>query len=340
MKAVGYTVSRPVTDPQSLVDITLDRPAPTGTDVLVEVRAISVNPLDAVQRMRRERPDGPPVILGWDAAGVVAEIGPDVTRFAVGDEVYLSGDMRRDGANAEYVLADELVVAAKPRTLDFTRAASVPMTAITAYEALFDRLRVPRLPSRTQDAILLIGAAGGVGSMAVQLLQACTELHIIATASRPESRDWLTGLGVGTVLDHGHPLPEQLHAAGIEGVRYVFPLNGTADHWPAITECMAHEGEVVVVDNPQGIDATALRAKAGALHFEMMWTKVIQGNGRQAEIGRLLSDVADLIDAGRIRPAATTEMGPITAENLRLAHAAIETGRTVGKITLTGFSQS
>ncbi|MBV7408547.1 zinc-binding alcohol dehydrogenase family protein [Maritimibacter sp. DP1N21-5] len=345
MKAVGYLTSRPATDPQSLFDFEAQTPRAEGRDLLIRVEAISVNPLDAVQRMRRERAEGPPIILGWDAAGTVVARGPDAHLFDVGAAVMLSGDMRRDGANAEFVLADERVVARKPYTLGFTEAAALPLTAITAYEALFDRLKIACADGegsgqggRTeQETILLIGAAGGVGSMAVQLLRAKTGLRIIATASRPQSRNWLMDLGVDAVLDHTKPLAPQMAQIGVSDVRYAFPLNGTVEHWPDIVECLAPEGEVVVVDNPQGIDAAALRLKAGALHFEMMWTKVFQGGDRQSAIGALLGEVADLVDAGKLRSAASQDFGSITAANLRRAHQAVETGKTIGKITLTGF---
>lgn len=337
MKAVGYLRSLPVDDERSLFDFETDVPRPEGRDLLVEVQAISVNPLDAVQRMRKESVDGTPVVLGWDVAGIVSAVGSEVRFFEVGDHVFLSGDLRRPGGNAEYLLADERVVAAKPASLSFAEAASLPLTAITAWEALFDRLRVPVGPGSSDDRILLIGAAGGVGSIALQLLKARTALEVIATASRPESRDWLARLGADVVLDHSQPLMPQFAQAGISSVRYAFPLSHTLQHWPTITGLLAPEGEVVVVDNPVGIDATALRAKAGALHFEMMWIKLLAGGERQLAIRQLLQEVAELVDAGRIRPTANADFGTICAVNLRRAHRAIETGKTVGKITLSGF---
>jgi len=337
MKAVGYLRSLPVDDERSLFDFETDVPRPEGRDLLVEVQAISVNPLDAVQRMRKEPVDGTPVVLGWDVAGIVSAVGSEVRFFEVGDHVFLSGDLRRPGGNAEYLLADERVVAAKPASLSFAEAASLPLTAITAWEALFDRLRVPVGPGSSDDRILLIGAAGGVGSIALQLLKARTALEVIATASRPESRDWLARLGADVVLDHSQPLMPQFAQAGISSVRYAFPLSHTLQHWPTITGLLAPEGEVVVVDNPVGIDATALRAKAGALHFEMMWIKLLAGGERQLAIRQLLQEVAELVDAGRIRPTANADFGTICAVNLRRAHRAIETGKTVGKITLSGF---
>lgn len=337
MKAVGYLRSLPIDDDQALFDFEAEMPRPEGRDVLVQVLAISVNPLDAVQRMRKESVDGNPVVLGWDVAGIVSAVGSDVQFFHVGDHVYLSGDLRRPGGNAEYLLADERVVAAKPITLSFAEAASLPLTAITAWEALFDRLRVPVSPASGGDRILLIGAAGGVGSIALQLLKARTDLEVIATASRVESREWLAKFGADVVLDHSQPLMPQLAEVGISSVRYAFPLSHTLQHWSTITGLLAPEGEVVIVDNPVGIDATALRAKAGAMHFEMMWIKLLAGGDRLLAIRHLLQEVASLVDAGKIRPTANADFGTICAENLRRAHRAIETGRTVGKITLSGF---
>lgn len=339
MKAVGYLRSLPVDDDRSLFDFETAEPRPVGRDLLVEVKAISVNPLDAVQRMRKESTDGNPVVLGWDVAGKVSAVGPEVRFFEVGDHVFLSGDLRRPGGNAEYLLADERVVAAKPASLDFAEAASLPLTAITAWEALFDRLRVPVGPAESDERILLIGAAGGVGSIALQLLKARTALKVVATASRPESRDWLAKLGADVVLDHSQPLAPQFAEAGIPSVRYAFPLSHTLQHWPTITGLLAPEGEVVVVDNPVGIDATALRARAGALHFEMMWIKLLAGGDRLLAIRQLLQAVAALVDEGRIRPTAKADFGAICAENLRRAHRAIETGKTIGKITLSGFGR-
>jgi zinc-binding alcohol dehydrogenase family protein len=337
MKAVGYLRSLPVADADSLFDFDAPLPQPLPRDLLVRVEAISVNPLDAHYRKRQASPDGKPVILGWDAAGRVDAVGEQVGLFAPGDAVYFSGDLNRQGSNAEYVLVDERVVARKPESLDFTQAAALPLATITAWSALFDRLRVDTSRRPDGDAILLMGAAGGVGSMAVQLLAARTSLRIVATASRPESRDWLAALGTHLVLDHSRSISAQLREAGIPKVRYAFPLAGTLEHWPEIIASLDYEGEVAVVDNPKGLDVTRLRALGGGIHMTNMWVKLQRGDGHIQEVGALLAETATLVDAGRIRSTATADYGPICAANLRRAHQAIEQGRTIGKITLTGF---
>lgn len=337
MKAVGYLRSLPITEEESLFDFEASLPEPLPRDVRVRVEAISVNPLDSVQRLRRESADGEPIILGWDVAGTVDAVGSAASKFRPGEEVYLSGSLRRPGGNAEYVLADERVVALRPRALSFTQAAALPLTTITAWEALFDRLRIDTSREPSDDAVLLIGAAGGVGSMAVQLLRARTALQVIATASRSESANWLRELGVEHVLDHTRSLSKQLREIDLPHVRYVFPLGHTLEHWREIVTCVEPEGEVVVVDNPQGIDVLQLRSKAAAFHMEMMWVKVIHGEERMGEIGEMLASVATLADEGKIKATATSDFGPICAANLKRAHQSIETGKTIGKITLTGF---
>lgn len=337
MKAVGYTDDLPVEQGRRLVDLELPIPQPGPRDVLVRIAAVAVNPLDPTMRRRKGGSPEAPMILGWDAAGVVERIGPAVTLFKPGDEVYYCGSIARPGCNAEYGLVDERIAALKPRSLSFTEAAALPLTAITAWESLFERLKIRIGKAATDDAILVIGAAGGVGSMATQLARRLTGLRVIGTASRPASRAWLAELGAHDIVDHTKPLSQELARIGRPTVRYIYCLTQTLDHWDEIAKCLAPQGEVCLIDIPTGLDALKIRPKAGSLHFEMMMVKVLFETPDMIQIHRLLTDVASMVDSGIIRTTAGVDLGPINAANIRRAHSEIETKRTVGKITLTGF---
>jgi zinc-binding alcohol dehydrogenase family protein len=337
MKAVGYSESLPITDERSLIDLEIPKPVPGEHDLLVRVKAISINPLDAVARGRFSGTADKPVILGWDAAGVVEEVGSAVTMFRPGDEVYYSGSLDRPGSNAEYALVDERVTALKPRSLSFIQAAAIPLTAITAWESLFDRLKIRTDKTATDDNLLIIGAAGGVGSMAVQLARSLTGLHVIGTASRPESREWVSKLGAHDVVDHSKPLSRELAAIGRPAARYVLSLAQTDRHWDEIVELLAPQGEVCIADNPSALDVMKLRAKAGGVHFEMMWVRTRYPDQDMLQIHHLLAKVAKMIDDGLMKCTASEEYGALDAANLRRAHAAVETGRTIGKIVLAGI---
>lgn len=337
MKAVGYIESLPIDREDSLIDLDLPVPVPGPRDLLVRVEAVSVNPLDAAVRKRRTGTPAEPAILGWDAAGVVEAVGESVTMFRPGDAVFYSGSLNRPGSNAEYQLVDERVTALKPRSLSFAEAASLPLTTITAWESLFDRLRLPVGKGHTDDAILIVGAAGGIGSIAVQLVKRLTALPVIATASRPDSADWVRRLGADDVIDHTRPLSQELARIGRPAVRYILALTHTDRHWDEIVAALAPQGHVCITDNPVGIDPMKLRGKAGALHVEMMWVRVIHDTPEIIQIHRMLTEVAKMVDDGLVKPTVGHHYGTISAANLRRAHAAIETGRTVGKIVLDGF---
>lgn len=349
MKVVAYTESLPATDPRSLFDHELPMPTPGPRDLRVRIRAIAVNPVDTKIRMRRAGTDDAPVVLGWDAAGVVDAIGAEVTLFKAGDEVMYAGDIGRAGTYAEYGLVDERIAGRKPSTLSFAEAAALPLTSITAWEALFDRLRLPRIDAgddatrgrdgaqgaqRADDALLVIGAAGGVGSIAVQLARQLTGLTVIGTASRPESQAWVTRCGAHEVVDHGAGLAAELERIGHPRVRHVLSLTHTDRHWDDIATLLAPQGQVCLIDDPGALDIGKLKQKAGALHWEFMFTRAMFQTDDMVEQHRLLCTVADMVDAGQLRTTLGRHLGTMDAARLREAHALIESGSAIGKLVL------
>ena len=337
MRAVAYTRSLPVAEPEALLDVTLPDPGPpAGRDLLVEVRAVSVNPVDAKVRMRSD-PGGAPKVLGYDAAGVVRAAGPEARLFRPGDAVFYAGEITRPGTNAELHLVDERIVGPKPARLSFAEAAAVPLTAITAWEALFDRLRIPRDTTPREAAVLIIGGAGGVGSIAVQLARRLTGLRVVATAGRPETMDWVRGMGAHAVLDHRGGLPAQARALGVP-VTHIFATTHTEAHWAAICEIVAPQGAVCLIDDPAvPPDVRMLKGKSAALHWEFMFARAMHRTADMEEQHRLLAEVSRMLDAGTLRTTLAETFGTIGAANLRRAHAAIEGGAARGKIVLEGF---
>lgn len=336
MKAIGFFHNAAIDRDDALVDLTLPAPTPGPHDLLVEVRAISVNPVDTKVRRHGAIPADGPRILGYDAAGVVRAVGSAVTLFAPGDEVWYAGAIDRPGTNAELHAVDERIVGRKPASLSFADAAALPLTAITAWELLFDRLQVSREGSG--DAILVTGAAGGVGSILVQLARQLTGLTVIGTASRAETQAWVRALGAHHVIDHAQPLQPQLDALGIPQVRYVASLTHTDTHYDALVQALAPQGRLGLIDDPATpLDAMKLKGKSLSLHWEMMFARPLHRTPDMIEQHRLLDAVADLVDAGRLRATTGEHFGRIDAENLRRAHALVETGRAKGKIVLEGF---
>ncbi|MEP9380114.1 zinc-binding alcohol dehydrogenase family protein [Aquabacter sp. CN5-332] len=336
MRAIGYTGPGPIDRPDSLVDIELLRPRPTGRDLLVEVRAISVNPADTKLRASSRPRAGEWKVLGYDVAGIVAEIGPEVTMFTPGDEVFYAGDITRPGGNAELHLVDERIVGHKPRTLGWAEAAALPLTSIAAWEALFDRLDVKR-PVPGANSLLIIGGAGGVGSIAVQLARRLTDLDIIATASRQDTREWVAELGAHHVIDHRKPLFAEIRAAGLSAPGFVFSTTHTDTHLPEITQLIAPEGRLALIDDPATFDIVPLKNKAVSIHWELMFARPMYQTADMVEQAHLLDEVARLVDAGTIRTTLAEHFGPITAENLKRAHAFLEGGQARGKVVLEGF---
>lgn len=337
MKAIAYRKSLPILDADALLDIELPAPQALGRDLLVEVKAISVNPVDVKIRANVPPADGAAKVIGWDAAGIVKAVGPDVTLFQPGDEVWYAGDLTRPGTNSELHLVDERIVGHKPRTLDFAQAAALPLTAITAWELLFDRLQVSRDKGVTGKSLLVIGAAGGVGSILVQLARQLTNLTVIGTASRADTAAWVTELGAHHVIDHSKPLNEEIARLGLPPVTYVAGLNQTDHHWPAIAELVAPQGKVALIDDPAAIDVRVLKRKSVSLHWEFMFTRSMFATDDIAQQHQLLEDVAQLVDTGVIKTTLAERFGTINAANLKRAHALLESNRAKGKIVLEGF---
>ena len=337
MKAVGYKNSLPVTDVQSLIDVEIPDPVLGARDLLVEIRAISVNPVDTKVRMRAAPEPGGIKVLGWDAAGVVRAIGPSVTLFNPGDEVFYAGSIARAGTNSELHLVDERIAALKPRSLNFAQAAALPLTSITAWELLFDRLGIDRGDAQRKGSLLIIGGAGGVGSIMIQLARQLTGLTVIATASRPESCDWVLKLGAHHAVNHSKPLADEVRSLGIQHVEFVASLTNSEQHLAQVAELIAPQGRYGIIDDPKIFDVTLLKRKSVSLHWELMFTRSVFETADMIEQHRLLTKVAEMVDAGSIRTTLSEEFGPINAANLRRAHALIESGRSTGKIVLSGF---
>jgi zinc-binding alcohol dehydrogenase family protein len=336
MKAIAYYANLPITDADALVDIELPEPVPGSRDLLVEVRAVSVNPVDTKLRRNAVTPAGTPRVLGFDAAGVVRAVGAGVTLFKPGDRVWYAGSITRAGSNAQWQLVDERIVGRMPASLGFAQAAALPLTAITAWELLFDRLQVRR--DASDETLLVIGAGGGVGSILVQLARRLTNLRVIGTASREETRRWVESLGAHDVIDHTQPLDAELRRIGVAQVDYVASLTQTDRHFDAIVEALKPQGRLGLIDDPAvPLDVMKLKRKALSLHWEMMFTRAMFETPDMIEQHRLLSAVADLVDAGTIATTLGEHYGTIDAANLRRAHALIESGTARGKIVLEGF---
>jgi NADPH2:quinone reductase len=339
MKIVSFHKSLPISDPDSLLDLTTETPRPAPHDLLLEVRAISVNPVDAKIRSGGGpgRPDGQLQILGWDAASVVTAVGSNVCLFKPGDEVYYAGDVGRPGSYAQFQCVDERLVGHKPASIGFAEAAALPLTTITAWESLFDRMKIRRDPS-SAGSLLIIGGAGGVGSIATQLASRLTGLTVIATASRPETQTWCREMGAHHVIDHRQPLAGQVKAIVPGGVNYVLALTKTEDHFDEIIAAMAPQSAMALIENvARPVDINKLKPKCISLHWEFMFARARYETADMGEQGRLLNEVARLVDAGQIRTTLRQNLGSINAANLKRAHALIESGTAIGKLVLAGF---
>lgn len=335
MKAIGYKENLPIDNVNSLQDITLDTPKATGRDILVEVKAISVNPVDYKIRANRPSPDGNWSVIGWDATGIVTAVGEDVSLFKVGDEVWYAGDLTRQGSNAEYQVVDERIVGKKPVSLSFAEAAALPLTTLTAYEMLFHRLEVTK--GDANKSILVIGAAGGVGSILVQLAKKLTKLHIIGTASREETTDWLKELGADTVINHRNKLNDEFEKYNLPAPEYVVSLNATEHHVGEIAKLIKPQGKFGFIDDPKVMNVMPFKGKAVSTHIELMFTRSMFQTDDMIEQHNILNEVSELIDNGTVRTTLGENFGTINAENLRKAHAFLETGKAKGKIVLEGF---
>jgi zinc-binding alcohol dehydrogenase family protein len=336
MKAVGYYQPLPIDDPASLQDIELPAPVAGARDLLVRVKAISVNPVDTKLRKSAAPEAGQAKVLGWDAVGTVEAVGAAVKQFKAGDRVYYAGSVTRPGANSELHVVDERIAALAPQSLDDAQAAALPLTTITAYELLFDRLQVPKNGGAGQT-LLVTGGAGGVGSILIQLARQLTQLRVVATASRTETRQWCLALGAHAVIDHSKPLAAELKAAGLAPVDMVASLTQTALHYEQLIESLKPQGQLAIIDDMPVLNAMALKGKGISLHWELMFVRSKFETPDMAQQGALLAEVAALVDAGRIRTTANANFGTINAANLRQAHALIESGKAQGKVVLQGF---
>jgi len=340
MKAIAFTHPLPIEAVDSLVEVELPMPEIGPRDLLVNVRAVSVNPVDTKIRGARHQGSatentGKPRILGWDAAGVVENKGAAVSGFDVGDEVYYAGELERPGSNAEYQAVDERLVGRKPKSIGFAEAAALPLTSITAWELLFDRLGVRE--GEGGASLLVSGAAGGVGSILVQLVRRLTGLTIIATASRPDTVRWVSQMGAHYVIDHTKPMAEQVNRLGPPPVKYIASLTATMRNFAQLVEVLAPQGRLGLIDDPATLDVVPLKRKAASLHWEFMFARSMWQTPDMAEQGRLLSRVAELVDRGEVHSTQTQTFSPINVENLKKAHAIAESGKAVGKVTLSGF---
>ena len=338
MKAVALTRYLPIDDPQSLLDVELPVPTASGHDVLVRVEAISVNPVDTKIRSPKPQVEAQPKILGYDAAGVVEAVGEHVTLFQPGDEVYYAGDVTRSGSNAQFQLVDERLVGRKPTTLDFAQAAALPLTAITAWELLFDRMPYSIDMEGNTRSLLIIAGGGGVGSIAIQLARHA-DFTVIATASRTETADWCKSMGAHHVIDHRQPLAPQLESLGFKQVDAVLNLADTDRYWEVIGEIIAPLGHVGLIVEPSGLlkIGDPYKAKSIGIHWEMMFARPRFRTADMIEHHRLLGRVASLVDAGELRTTHTETLGSINAANLREAHRRLESGTTIGKLVLAGW---
>ena len=337
MKAIAYFENLPADHPEALRDITLPEPVPGERDLLVEVRAISVNPVDVKIRANRKPRDGQPEVIGWDAAGVVRAVGSRVSLFKPGDRVWYAGALDRPGANSELHAVDERIVGRMPDSLDYAQAAALPLTTITAWELLFDRLRVLDNALPSQQSLMVVGAAGGVGSILVQLARQLTGLTVIGTASRPQTQAWVRELGAHHVIDHGQPLAEELRRIGINEVSHIASLTHSDQHFAQIAEAIAPQGRIALIDDPAALDVRLLKRKSASLHWEFMFARPLHQTPDMIAQHELLNQAARLIDQGRLRTTLGEHYGTINAANLRRAHAFIESGRAQGKVVLEGF---
>ena len=336
MKAFGYTTATPTLSDSSLQAIELPDPVATGHDILVVVEAISVNPVDTKIRANVS-PDTGYKVIGWDAVGTVKAVGDKVSLFNVGDRVFYAGDLTRQGSNAELQLVDERIVGLAPTSLSNSEAAALPLTSITAWELLFDRLQIEKSKNNKPASVLVIGAAGGVGSILVQLAKQLTNLTVVGTAAREESANWLKDLGVDHVLDHSKNLNEQRLAADLNEFDYVVSLTHTDQHLDSIMEVIKPQGKLALIDDPASFDILKLKRKSISLHWEFMYTRSMFQTEDMIAQHQLLTELATLVDSGTIKTTLGEHLGKINVANLIKAHGILESHKARGKLVLEGF---
>ncbi|WP_459607837.1 zinc-binding alcohol dehydrogenase family protein [Dickeya oryzae] len=339
MAAIAFRRGTTLADPDCLTDIDTERPKPGPHDLLVAVRAVSVNPVDTKIRAGLVAAPDSVRSLGWDAAGIVEAVGEAVTLFRPGEAVYYAGSFDRSGSNAQFQLVDERIVGHMPETLGFAEAAALPLTSLTAWQLLFDRLGVPPGKPANAGSLLVLGGAGGVGSMLIQLARRLTGLTVIATASREESRDWCLALGAHHVIDHRQPLPAQIRALPVPPVTHVAALSNTAEHWTELADLIAPQGQLAIITDHETLDAVPFKGKSVSLHWEMVFTRPLFGTPDMIAQHRILDEVAALVDAGVLRSTACRVLHPLDATRLREAHRLVEHGGTTGKVVVARSAQ-
>lgn len=334
MKAIGTTGPRPADDPAALIAFEAPEPVLKPHDLLVEVKAVALNPVDAKVRVSRTPEDGQPSILGYDGSGVVIAVGSDVSLFKIGDEVFYAGQIDRPGSNAERQAVDERIVGPKPKSLSFAEAAALPLTVITAWELLFDRMHAGE---EEDETVLVVGGAGGVGSALIQIARARTRLRVVATASRPETRQWCLGLGAHAVIDHSGDIDAALTAASERAPKYIASLTQTPHHFEALARAIAVQGVIGAIDDFKGPPIELLKGKSAGFVWEMMFARSMYQTPDMQKQHDLLAEVSALVDAGRIRTTLTETLGRLSPETLLEGHRRLESGATIGKIALEGF---
>lgn len=339
MRAIGYRHLRSTNEAECLEDLLLPDPIPEPLDLLVQVEAVSVNPVDTKVRRSQTPVDGEVKVLGWDCAGTVVGMGDAVQGFAVGDPVWYAGAVNRPGCNSELHLVDHRLAARRPQCLSAAEAAALPLTAITAWELLVDRLRLTPPRSASPSTLLVVGGAGGVGSILVQLAQVLTDLEVVATTSRPETDAWLAQFGVRHTVNHLHPLTPQIDALQLPPVTAVISLTHTDEHFPQLVDLLEPQGALALIDDPPAgaINVLAMKRKSLSLHWELMFTRSLYQTADQALQGQCLATVAEMVDQGRLRSTLQTLRRPIQAATLQEAHRALESGRAIGKWVLEGW---
>lgn len=335
MKAIATYEPKAIHDLDPLVEIEMDKPIAKARDLLVKIKAISINPADTKVRKSYKSENNIPRILGWDAAGIVEDIGSDVVDFKIGDEVYYAGAIDRPGSYSEYQVVDERVVSKKPSNLSFSDSVAYPLVSLTAWEALFDRLLIGSTENNDQDqSILIIGGAGGVGSIAIQLVKALTQLKVIATASRTASRDWVRSLGADDVINHHESLIEQFNRLNIKKPKYVFSTNSTDSYVDDIKEIIKPQGSLVLIDDPTHLDINPFKAKSISVHWEFMFTRTLFQTEDMKKQSIILSNMSALIEKGKIKKINNLNLTGFNVENIIKAHALIEENTAIGKITI------
>ena len=337
MRAVGYFEPQDIDAPSALLDLEVPEPVPGPRDLVVRVRAVAVNPVDTKLRRRQAAKDGVPVILGWDAAGEVVAVGHECRLFRVGDRVYYAGTRDRPGCNSEFHAVDERLVAHMPEGLDWEAAAALPLTSLTAWEALFERLRIPE-GAGYGARLLVVGGAGGVGSIAIQLAKAVSRVTVIATASRPESREWCLRMGADDVVDHRGDLPAQLAAGGHGEVDYLFLTAATDPYMGLLPRLVAPQGAIcAIVDTAVPHDLRPFKEKSLTFSWESMFTRSLFQTPDMIRQREILTCVAGEVARGSVRSTVAEHFGPLGAHALRRAHSQLESGTTIGKLVLRGY---